>query len=92
VVTAEDIIRARRVVNTIYVDDKVRDYIVDMVLATRDPQAYGSTSTATFKTALRRAPRSISRSPRAPRRSSNGRGYVTPQDVKTSRSTCCAIA
>ena len=35
--TAEDIIRARHVVNTIYVDDKVKDYIVDLVLATRDP-------------------------------------------------------
>jgi MoxR-like ATPase len=41
VVTAEDIIAARRVVNSIYIDDKVKDYIVDMVLATRDPQAYG---------------------------------------------------
>ena len=41
VVTVDDIIRARRVVNTIYVDDKVKDYIVDLVLATRDPQGHG---------------------------------------------------
>ena len=28
-------------VSTIYIDDKVKDYIVDIVLATRDPQPYG---------------------------------------------------
>ena len=40
VVTAEDIINARRIVSDIYVDDKVKDYIVDIVLATRDPKPY----------------------------------------------------
>src|SRR5664279_1616874 len=39
VVSGEEILRARRVVNTIYVDDKIKDYIVDLVLATRDPKA-----------------------------------------------------
>jgi len=34
VVSGEEIIRARRVVNTIYVDDKIKDYIVSLVLAT----------------------------------------------------------
>ena len=32
---------ARRVVNSVYVDDKIKDYIVDIVLATRDPKRYG---------------------------------------------------
>jgi MoxR-like ATPase len=41
VVTAEDLLQARHVVNSIYVDDKVKDYIVDLVRATREPQAYG---------------------------------------------------
>src|SRR5476649_2689694 len=41
VVTIDDIIAAREVVNTIYIDQKVREYIVDLVLATRDPKAYG---------------------------------------------------
>ena len=41
VVTAEDILQARQVVSSIYVDEKVKDYIVDIVLATRDPQPYG---------------------------------------------------
>src|SRR6516165_7371636 len=40
VVSAEDIINARRIVSGIYVDDKVKDYIVDIVLATRDPKPY----------------------------------------------------
>jgi MoxR-like ATPase len=41
VVSAQDIINARRVVSGIYVDDKVKNYIVDIVLATRDPKPYG---------------------------------------------------
>ena len=41
VVSAQDIIDARRVVSGIYVDDKVKNYIVDIVLATRDPKPYG---------------------------------------------------
>jgi MoxR-like ATPase len=40
VVTPEQILQARQVVNLIHVDDKVRDYIVDVVIATRDPKAY----------------------------------------------------
>ena len=37
VVSAQQILDARHVVNTLYVDDKIRDYIVDLVLATRPP-------------------------------------------------------
>ncbi len=39
VVGGAQIMAARHVVNHIYIDDKVRDYIVDLVLATRDPRA-----------------------------------------------------
>ena len=35
-----DILRAREVVNGIYVDDRVKDYIVDVVFATREPASY----------------------------------------------------
>ena len=38
-VSPADIIAAREVVNTVYIDDRVKDYIVDVVLATRDPSA-----------------------------------------------------
>ena len=41
VVTRQEILEAREVVNSIYVDDKAKNYIVDIVQATRDPQAYG---------------------------------------------------
>ena len=35
----KQILKARQVINDIYVDDKVKDYIVDLVCATRDPEA-----------------------------------------------------
>ncbi len=41
VVTREQILRARELVNQIYVDDKAKNYIVDLVQATRNPQAFG---------------------------------------------------
>src|SRR5436189_258036 len=40
VVDARQILEARRVINDIYMDDKVKDYIVDLVCATRDPGNY----------------------------------------------------
>jgi len=41
VVQPEEIIEVRELVNRIYVDDKAKNYIVDIVCATRDPEAYG---------------------------------------------------
>ncbi len=78
----DQIIAARSVVNAIYVDDRVKDYIVDVVWATRDPKAfnlkldglirYGASPRATiFLTLAAKAKAFLS-----------GRGYVTPQDVK----------
>jgi len=82
VVTAEDIIAARRVVSTIYVDDKVRDYIVDIVLATRDPRPYGIDLNGYVQCgASPRATISLTLAARA-HAFLQGRGYVTPQDVK----------
>jgi MoxR-like ATPase len=83
VVTAEEIIRARSLVNAIYVDDRVKDYIVDVVFASRDPAAYklkldgliryGASPRATiYLTLASKALAFIA-----------GRSYVTPQDVKT---------
>jgi MoxR-like ATPase len=40
VVSAAQIMEARQVINDIYIDDKVKDYIVDVVCCTRDPAAY----------------------------------------------------
>ena len=83
VVTTEQILSARKVVNSIYVDDKVKDYIVNLVCATRDPEKYkipakdlidlGASPRATiFLTLAAKSHAFI-----------HGRGYVTPQDVKS---------
>src|SRR3974390_2159522 len=40
VVTPQQILKARQVINEIYIDDKVKDYIVDLVCATREPETY----------------------------------------------------
>ena len=82
VVTAEDISTARGVVNTIYIDEKVKDYIVDLVLATRDPEAHGVRAQRLHS--IRRVAASHDQ-PHPGRRGlglPQGRGYVTPQDMK----------
>jgi MoxR-like ATPase len=83
VVTTADILAARSVVDAIYLDDKVKQYIVDIVFATREPQAYklaigdyieyGASPRATIYLALAAKAYAFLR----------GRGYVTPQDVKS---------
>ena len=82
VVSAEEIIAARRVVSSIYVDDKVKDYIVDIVLATRDPRPYGLNLNGYVQWgASPRATIGLTLAARA-HAFLQGRGYVTPQDVK----------
>jgi MoxR-like ATPase len=82
VVSAEDIINARRVVSDIYVDDKVKNYIVDIVLATRDPKPYGIDLNGWVQCGA--SPRGTINLTLAARAHAflQGRGYVTPQDVK----------
>jgi len=82
VVTEEDIVGARRVVSSIYVDEKVKDYIVDIVLATRDPRPYGINLNGYVQCgASPRATISLTLAGRAIA-FLQGRGYVTPQDIK----------
>jgi len=83
VVTAAEILKARQVLNDMYMDEQVRDYIVDVVCATREPEAYrlklegliqtGASPRATIALALASRAHAFLR----------GRGYVTPQDVKS---------
>jgi len=83
VVEPKQILRAREVINDIYVDDKVKDYIVDLVCATRDPEHYkidvkdfiqlGASPRATIALTLAAKAYAFLK----------GRGYVTPQDVKS---------
>jgi MoxR-like ATPase len=59
VVSLRDIAHARELVDRVHIDDKVRDYIVDLVHATRDPGAYGirlSAAPAPAERARRTAP------------------------------------
>ena len=82
VATVEDIIASREVINTIYMDEKIRDYIVSLVYSTRDPQSFsldlqeyidtGASPRATIN--LKLVARSLA--------FLAGRGYVTPDDVK----------
>jgi MoxR-like ATPase len=84
VITPKEIIEARRLVETVYIDEKIKDYIVNIVFATRDPVAaglkdmkglieYGASPRASiYLTQAAKAHAFIRR-----------RGYVTPEDVKS---------
>ncbi len=83
VITTDDLIRARRVADEIYVDDKIKDYIVDLVLATRDPEAYGLGDLRAL-IEFGGSPRASIALTRAAKAHAflRHRGYVTPEDVK----------
>ena len=83
VISMDDIRKAREVINNIYIDDKVKDYIVDMICCTRQPAKYeidisdfiqlGASPRATVAITLAAKSHAFLR----------GRGFVTPQDVKS---------
>ncbi|MCH8847291.1 MAG: AAA family ATPase [Proteobacteria bacterium] len=83
VITIEDILKGRELVQEIYIDEKIEKYIIDIVLATRNPEdfgmdnltdliSYGGSPRATIYLALgAKAMAFIKR-----------RGYVIPEDVR----------
>ncbi|MBI1883640.1 MAG: MoxR family ATPase [Chlamydiae bacterium] len=84
VVSPQELIQARSVVQMVYVDEKIKNYILDIVFATRQPEehklaelknliAYGASPRATIY--LAQAAKSYA--------FLKGRGYVTPDDIKT---------
>ena len=83
VIHGADIIKARQVVAQVYVDNRLKDYIVDMIMATRRPDDYkldvkglvqfGASPRATVFLTLAAKAHAFLR----------GRGYVTPEDVKS---------
>jgi MoxR-like ATPase len=83
VIKPSDIAEVRAVVDEIYIDEKVKDYIVSIVCATRDPKAYkldlanfisyGASPRATIYLAVAAKAHAFLQQ----------RGYVTPQDVKS---------
>ncbi|MDX2114625.1 MAG: AAA family ATPase [Planctomycetota bacterium] len=83
VIELRDIAEARAVVQQIYLDDKVKDYVVDVVHATRRPDEYRIDAKKLIEFgASPRATISLSVAARA-HAFLDGRGYVTPQDVKS---------
>ncbi len=82
VVSLETIAYARRVVDTVYVDDAVRDYIVRIVSATREPGRYKVPIEGLLRAGA--SPRGTIGLTLAARATAflQGRGYVVPQDVK----------
>ena len=81
VTTPEDIVKARASVNAVFADDKVRDYIVDVVRATR-PGALTAIDGLIETGASPRAAIWLMHGARA-HAFLNGRDYVTPHDAKT---------
>jgi MoxR-like ATPase len=76
------ILASREVVNTIYIDEKIKDYIVALVCASRDPSSYGIGISSYIETGA--SPRATLNLKAAARCLAylQGRGYVTPDDVK----------
>ena len=83
VVTPAELVDAKGVIGQIYVDEKVKDYIVDVVFATREPQKYGLKDLAPLIDygASPRASIALNMAARA-HAFLRHRGYVTPEDVK----------
>jgi MoxR-like ATPase len=83
VITPKDIAEVRAIVDEIYIDEKIKDYIVDVVTATRQPAKYGlkldnminygASPRATIYLAIAAKAHAFIQQ----------RGYVTPQDVKS---------
>jgi len=83
VVMPKDIVSARKLVNQVYMDEKIERYIVDIVFATRDPEGYGLQDLKPLLAfgASPRASLSLKAAAKA-HAFLRRRGYVTPDDVK----------
>lgn len=83
VATKEDILKARQLVKSVYVDERIREYIVNLVLATRDPASIKRNDLVSFIEvgASPRASIGLAQAAKA-HAFIQGRAYVTPEDVK----------
>jgi len=83
VITKEDLIRSSEKADQIFVDQKIKNYIVDIVMASRDPSKYGLGRIANLIQvgASPRATLSLFRAAKA-NAFIKGRGYVTAEDIK----------
>lgn len=83
VITPEDIIKARNVVRSIYIDDKVKEYIINLIFASREPEKYGLGNLKSL-IAFGASPRATIYLNLAAKAHAflKGRGYITPEDIK----------
>ena len=83
VTTAEEILKARAVVEEVYIDEKIEQYIADIVFATRYPEKYGLAELKDLITfgGSPRASISLAKAARA-YAFIKRRGYVVPEDVR----------
>ena len=83
VVSQEQILNARETIRTVYVDEKIKEYVLDLVMSTRDPSedglrhlrpliAYGASPRASIYLVTAARARAFLQ----------GRGYVSPEDIK----------
>ncbi|MGL1933785.1 MAG: MoxR family ATPase [Fibrobacterales bacterium] len=84
VVTAEQLLKCREVVREVYMDDRIKDYIVSIVAATRDPMAFGIKD-LTEMIEVGASPRASINLAVASKAHAflKGRAYVTPEDIKS---------
>jgi MoxR-like ATPase len=83
IVSPEQILRAREMVRRIYVDEKIKNYVLNLVLTTRDPGNNGLSELRPF-IAFGASPRAGINLVLASRAHAfiKGRGFVTPDDIK----------
>lgn len=83
VIEPQDLLRARDIVRQIYVDEKIKEYVLDLIFATRYPAQNGLTSLAAL-IAYGASPRATIYMIMAARAHAflQGRGFVTPEDIK----------
>ena len=82
-INKENLLRARQRVDQIYMDDKLKNYIVELVMATREPSEYGLASMENL-IQVGGSPRATISLTRAAKAHAflRGRGYVTADDIK----------
>jgi len=83
IVSPEEILSAQSIIEEIYVDEKVEDYVLNLILATRNPQDYGLNDLEGIIDfgASPRATINIVRAAKA-RAYTEHRGYITPEDIR----------
>ena len=83
VINPKQILNAQKIINDIYVDEKVEEYILNLIFATREPESfglndikglidYGASPRATINIVLASKARAFM----------EHRGYITPEDVR----------